>query len=229
MNIRCLVIDDEPLSREVVEKYIADYPGLLLEGSCKDALEGINALEQGTVDLIFLDVNMPKISGVNFYKSLSKKPLAVFITAYPEFAVEGFELDAVDYLLKPFSFERFVKAIDKVKARLGDKKEANRLENYLRVKAGKKIYQLKYEDLLFIEALGDYVKVHTSGQVLITHDTMKHLHGLLPGDQFIRVHKSYIIAKSKLEFLEGNQIKIGKTMIPIGQTYRSQVLQMLKV
>lgn len=223
MSINCLIIDDEPLSRDVLRSYIQDHPDLSLEGECKDAFEAMGALEKSGVDLIFLDINMPKLSGINFYKSLNQKPMVVFTTAYPEFAVEGFELDAIDYLLKPFSFERFIKAINKVKGKnSAQEKEAS---DFIMLKADKKMYRTAYEDILFFESLGDYVKVHTKERVLIIAGTLKKLLLELPESQFIRTHKSYIISKSKVEYIEGNQIKIGEQMVSIGQAYREGVLQ----
>ncbi|MCE7993404.1 MAG: response regulator transcription factor [Roseivirga sp.] len=223
MSINCLIIDDEPLSRDVLRKYVEDHPDLSLLAECKDAFEAMTRLEESTIDLIFLDINMPKLSGINFYKSLNQKPMVVFTTAYPEFAVEGFELDAIDYLLKPFSFERFVKAINKVKGKNGGQEKE--VSDFIMLKADKKMYRTAYDDILFFEALGDYVKVHTRDRVLIIASTLKRLLAELPEAQFIRTHKSFIISKSKVEYIEGNQIKIGEQMVSIGQAFRESVLQ----
>ena len=225
MSIKCLIVDDEPLSRDVLRSHISDHPDLELVGECKDAFEAMTALENEPVELIFLDINMPKLSGINFYKSLNQKPHVVFTTAYPEFAVEGFELDAVDYLLKPFSFERFVKAVNKVKARTGTEEPVQ--QQHIMLKADKKMYKTNFDDILFFEALGDYVKVHTREKVLIVTTTLKKLLEELPDAKFIRTHKSYIISKDKLEYIEGNQIKIGEHMVSIGQAYREEVLRAL--
>lgn len=226
MSINCLIIDDEPLSRDVLRNYVQDHPDLNLQGECKDAFEAMTALEKTSVDLIFLDINMPKLSGINFYKSLNQKPMVIFTTAYPEFAVEGFELDAIDYLLKPFSFERFIKAINKLKGKSGSQEKE--VSDFIMLKADKKMYRTAYDDILFFESLGDYVKVHTKERVLIIAGTLKKLLLELPESQFIRTHKSYIIAKSKVEYIEGNQIKIADQMVSIGQAYREGVLNQLK-
>lgn len=223
--INCLIVDDEPLSRDVLKTYCADHPELEIVGICKDAFEAMAAMEKQTVDLIFLDVNMPKLSGVNFYKSLNQKPAVVFTTAYPEFAVEGFELDAVDYLLKPFSFERFVKAVNKVKDKSQTANTSANSADYILLKADKKIYRTPYDDILFMESLGDYVKVYLKDKVLIVTTTLKRLVEELPTTEFIRTHKSFIINKSKLEYIEGNQIKIRDQFITIGQSYREEVLK----
>ena len=226
MSMNCLIVDDEPLSREVLRNYIYDHPDLELAGECKDAFEAMGDLEQKAIDLIFLDINMPKLSGINFYKSLNQKPMVIFTTAYPEFAVEGFELDAVDYLLKPFSFERFIKAVNKAKGKLpAAEKEST---DFIMLKADKKMYRTAYDDILFFESLGDYVKVHTKERVLIIASTLKKLLTELPESRFLRTHKSYIISMSSVEYIEGNQIKIGEQMVSIGQAYREEVLARLK-
>lgn len=225
--IHCLIIDDEPLSRNVLRTFISDHPDLKLKGECKDAFEAMERLSVESVDLLFLDINMPKLSGINFYKSLNQKPEVIFTTAYPEFAVEGFELNAIDYLMKPIAFERFVKAVQKVKDKLGKAAAVEVTPDYILLKADKKMYRTAFSDILFCEALGDYVKVHLSEKVLIVTTTMKKLLGDLPVDLFIRTHKSYIINKSKFEYIEGNQIKIGDHSISIGQSYREDVLKVL--
>ena len=225
--IRCLIVDDEPLSRQVLKGFVADHPDLELAGESKDALEAMSFLEKYEVDLLFLDINMPKLSGVNFYKSLQKKPEVIFTTAYSEFAVEGFELNAIDYLIKPIAFERFIKAIQKVKDKFGQNSTSLPVQDYIMLKADKKMYRTPYEDILFCEALGDYVKVHLKDKVLIVTTTMKKLLAELPEQIFLRTHKSYIINKTKVEYIEGNQIKIGSQMISIGQSYRDVVLKAL--
>jgi DNA-binding LytR/AlgR family response regulator len=223
MSINCLIIDDEPLSRDVLRNYVEDHPDLCLQAECKDAFEAMSQLEEKSVDLIFLDINMPKLSGINFYKSLNKRPLVIFTTAYPEFAVEGFELDAVDYLLKPFSFERFVKAVNKAKGKSTVTEKDG--SDFILLKADKKVYRTAFDDILFLEALGDYVKVYTKERVLIIAGTLKKLLSELPESLFIRTHKSFIIATDKVEYIEGNQIKIGEHKVSIGQAYREGVLK----
>lgn len=225
--ISCLIIDDEPLSRNVLKTFIEDHPDLELLGECKDAFEAMDQLSGASVDLLFLDINMPKLSGINFYKSLNQRPEVVFTTAYPEFAVEGFELNAVDYLMKPIAFERFVQAVQRVKEKLGQTTVQENSSDYILLKADKKIYRTAFDDILFCEALGDYVKVHLTDKVLIITTTMKKLLSELPADRFIRTHKSYIINRSKFEYIEGNQIKIGNSNVAIGQSYREEVLKVL--
>jgi len=225
--IRCLIVDDEPLSRQVLKGFLADHPDLVLAGECKDALEAMSFLEKNEVDLLFLDINMPKLSGVNFYKSLQRKPEVIFTTAYSEFALEGFELNAIDYLMKPIAFERFIKAIQKVKDKLGHNSSTAPVQDYIMLKADKKMYRTPHEDILFCEALGDYVKIHLKDKVLIVTTTMKSLLAELPEQLFLRTHKSYIINKAKVEYIEGNQIKIGGQLVSIGQSYREEVMGQL--
>lgn len=225
--IRCLIVDDEPLSRQVLNGFVADHPDLEIAGECKDALEAMSFLEKHEIDLLFLDINMPKLSGVNFYKSLQQKPEVIFTTAYSEFAVEGFELNAIDYLMKPIAFERFVKAVQKVKLKLGQSSNSSIAQDYIMLKADKKMYRTPFKDILFCVALGDYVKVHLKDKVLIISTTMKNILAELPEPLFLRTHKSYIINKTKVEYIEGNQIKIGSQLVSIGQSYREEVIKAL--
>ncbi|MEO9871706.1 LytR/AlgR family response regulator transcription factor [Ekhidna sp.] len=221
--IRCIIIDDEPLARDVLESYTKDLPSLKLVAICKDAIEAMDILNREEIDLIFLDINMPKLSGLNFYKALSKKPKVIFTTAYAEHAVEGFELEAVDYLLKPFSFERFIKAVNKISM-----EESNQKDDFIMLKADKRSHKINYNQILYFESLGDYVKAHlVNEKILIISETLKKLEELLPSS-FLRVHKSYILSIPHLEYLEGNQAKISDTKIPIGQSYRDKVNDIFK-
>ncbi len=224
--ISCLIVDDEPLSRDVLRAFVNDHPELELAGEAKDALDAMSLLNTKSVDLLLLDINMPKLSVFLFYKTFNQKHLVVFTTAYPEFAVEGFELNAVDYLMKPIAFERFFQAIEKVKEKLGKGEVSHEVSDYIMLKADKKMYRTQFEDILFCEALGDY-DVHVKDKVLIVTTTMKKLISELPESQFIRTHKSDIINKSRFEYIEGNQIKIGDQMVAIGQSYRERLLKAL--
>jgi DNA-binding LytR/AlgR family response regulator len=214
--IKCLIIDDEPLARDILESYCKEHSQLQLVGTCKNALDAKALMETEAVDLLFLDINMPELSGLNFYKTLIHKPKVIFTTAYAEYAVEGFELEAVDYLLKPFSFERFEKAVNKLSTYASP-------QNYLLLKADKRTHKVDYEKISYFESMGDYVKVILSeGKNLIINETLKNLDQQLP-EAFIRVHRSYIIAIQQIQFLEGNQVKVVDKMIPIGQAYRQNL------
>ncbi len=233
-RLTCLIIDDEPASRDILKRYIHDIPGLSLQYECRDAFEASEKLSDHPVDLLFLDINMPRLSGVSFARSLSRAPLIIFTTAYPEYAVEGFELEAVDYLVKPFSFERFLKAVNRAYERA---EKANREEKALSgeqqdptllIRSDKKIYSVHLSDLLYIEACGDYIKVHLDdGKRLVVHDTIKRFLDLLPKETFVRVHRSWVINLSKVGFIEGNRVHINKTPIPVSPAYRQELLDQL--
>lgn len=228
-KINCIIVEDEPLAQNVLRNFIAAHPMLHLEAVCNDAFEAQAELAGKKVDIIFLDINLPQFSGVNFLKTLSTKPAVIFTTAYPEFAVEGFELDAVDYLLKPFSLERFLKAVNKAIQLLKTNDVFERkTEDFISLRADKKVFRVRVEDILYLEALGDYVRVTTTGNQYVVNDTLRDLLENLPKKDFVRVHKSYAIARNRISFLEGNYIRIGEKDIPIGATYRDEVMSILK-
>ena len=224
---KCIIIEDEPLAQNILKKYIGEHPTLDLITICNDALEAQAILTSENVDLLFLDINLPKLSGINFIKTLTRPPLIIFTTAYPEFAVEGFELNAVDYLLKPFSFERFLKAVNKALEKLNVSTTQNSTENemsFIFLKADKKIHRVELETIHYIEAIGDYMKVVTDSGQLIINETMKKLQEELPVRSFMRVHKSFIISRNRIKYIEGNYVQIEDKSIPIGATYRNDVL-----
>lgn len=218
--MRCLIIDDEPVARDILRQYIADTPLLELSGECESALTALEFLKNEPVDVLFLDVNMPKLSGISFLKSLNNPPKVILTTAYSEYALEGFELDVTDYLLKPFSFERFLKAVNK----LTKSDQSSPKESTVVLKADGKTYRVQTNDILFIESMGDYLTVHTSDQKLTFYKTMKSFSEELPSDSFIRVHKSFLVSLSKIDYLEGNLIFIEGNEIPIGNAYKEEFL-----
>jgi DNA-binding LytR/AlgR family response regulator len=227
---KCLVVEDEPLAQNVLRKYIGDHPSLELAAICDNALDAQQVLAAQPVSLLFLDINLPRLSGISFLKSLPHPPLVIFTTAYAEFAVEGFELDAVDYLVKPFSFERFLKAINKAMEKMQRPAPASAasVPASIFIRADKKVYQVNLDEILYLESLDDYVKVVTTQTSYLVNDTLKSLLEELPATQFIRVHKSYAIAKNKIVFFEGHFVKIGSTDIPIGASYREDIFNRLK-
>lgn len=222
MKINCLIIDDEPASQDVLKKFISDISWMEIKGICNNAIEAIEIVEKERIDVLFLDINMPKLSGLSFYKSLHNPPLVIFTTAYSEYAVDGFNLNAVDYLLKPFSFDRFYQSVEKVR------NIVNKNSNQLVLKSDKKLFLVQLDDILYVESLGDYIKVHTSNQNLVVYKTMNAISNSLPENKFFRVHKSFIINLEKISYVEGNQIAIDNNKIPIGQKYKSIFLDTIK-
>ncbi|MCP9291200.1 LytR/AlgR family response regulator transcription factor [Gracilimonas sediminicola] len=220
--MRCVIIDDEPAARSVLEQYIADTPELQLTESCKNALEARKVVKEKDVDLLFLDVNMPRLSGIEFLKTLNNAPRVILTTAYSEYALEGYELDVVDYLLKPFSFERFLKAVDKA----WDKTEASQAaDQVITIKADGKLYRVGVNDIMFAESQGDYITVHTKEKKLTFNQTLKDFYSQLPESLFSRVHKSYVVALAKIDYLEGNLIKLGNHSLPVGKAYKEAFLE----
>jgi DNA-binding LytR/AlgR family response regulator len=230
MKIRCLIVDDEPLAQRVLEKYIADVPYLELAGKCGNAMEAMEVLHHKQTDLVFLDINMPKLSGIDFLKTQKNAPLIVITTAYPEYALEGYELNVLDYLLKPIPFDRFLKAVEKAEESLLSRQlrasqpaQASRDEDpFIFIKSSKKTFKVNLNNILYIEALGDYVKVFTTDKMIVTYQSLKNIETLLPPKSFPRIHKSYIVSLAKVELIEGNQVKIRDRMIPIGTNYKAE-------
>jgi DNA-binding LytR/AlgR family response regulator len=237
MKLKCLVIDDEPLAQEVLVQYISDCPSIELLQVCSDALEAGEYLQTRQVDLLFLDINMPRLSGIRFVKTLTQPVLIIFTTAYPEFAAEGFESSAVDYLVKPFSFERFLKAVNKAlewhefreqKTRAGESVSGLN-QAFILLRADKRIHKVNFDDILFFESAGDYIKVHLRDKKLIIHETFLNLLTQLPGDRFIRVHKSFIVSLAGIRLIEGNQVDVAGQTIPIGLVYKEGLLEKLNM
>jgi DNA-binding LytR/AlgR family response regulator len=231
-KIRCIVVDDEELARKLLENFIGRLPHLELRGSCKDPLEAMQLLQEEPVNLMFLDIQMPGLTGVEFLRTLKTKPVVIFTTAYPEYALEGYALDVIDYLLKPFSFERFVQAVNKsaemLQLRTGSLQpssdDVTTPKDYILVKSEHKIHRIKFDDILFIESMREYVAYHTPDGRILSLNSLKNLEEELPASQFIRIHKSYIIAIDKIKALEGNLVVLEKGKLPIGANYKEGVL-----
>lgn len=226
-KINCLIVEDEPLARNLLIEYVKKVPYLNLVDACPNAMAAMEVLRQQTVDLLFLDIQMPEITGTTLFKILPKKPLVIFTTAYSEYAIEGFELDAVDYLLKPIPFERFLKAVEKASSRLLSQTDlsipAPATESqspYVFVKDGNKLVRVFLDDILYIEGLKDYVTLHTRQQKITTLQRMKNLEEQLPTDRFIRIHNSYIVHVKAIDAVHKNEVQIGQTLLPISDTYR---------
>ena len=222
MALNCIVVDDEPLQQEILKDYIAEITGLKLITVFNDGKEVVEFLKSNKVDLIFLDINMPGINGVDLVKRLINPPAVIFTTAYPEYAVEGFNLDAVDYLLKPISYSRFSKAVEKFLRSSAIPASDN--DVFLLVKSGKKEFRVKVEQILYIESMGDYVRLVTTTQAIIVHGTMLQFLELLPSNQFSRIHKSFIINLELIDYFEGNIISLKGKKLSIGKSYREGFL-----
>jgi DNA-binding LytR/AlgR family response regulator len=240
-KINCLVVDDEELARNLLENYIGRLPHLTLAGKCRDPFEALEALSSQSVDLLFLDIQMPGMTGMEFLRTLKKKPLVIFTTAYSEFALESYNHDATDYLLKPFGFERFVQAVNKATDLLSLRKAAESTpilreqaadaapaaKDFILVKSEHKVHRLRFEDISYVEGMREYVAFHTPQGRILSLNSLKSLEEELPSDQFLRIHKSYIVAIGKIAAIEGNQVIVGKEKLPIGASYREEVLAKL--
>jgi DNA-binding LytR/AlgR family response regulator len=227
--IRCLAIDDESLALDLIEDNIRKVPFLELVKGCKSAFEAMEILQNEKIDILFLDIQMPDITGIQFLKSLQTRPLVIFTTAYEKYALEGFELDVIDYLLKPFSFDRFLKAINKAQDYLHLKgsnasyETANEIQatsGYIFVKADYKLVKINFNEILYIEGLKDYVKIYTEEKPVLTLMSLKSLEEKLPPADFVRVHRSFIVSIKKIRFIQRNFIHIGNKEIPISENHK---------
>ncbi|MEJ6696284.1 MAG: LytTR family DNA-binding domain-containing protein [Saprospiraceae bacterium] len=231
--IKAIIVDDEPLALDVLETYIAQLPELELVARCENALEAREVLKEHDVDLMFLDINMPQLTGIDFVKTLSVKPNFIFTTAHPYYAVEGFELNAIDYLMKPIPLERFMKAVNKViNMQLGETSAPEKKkENFIFVKADKKLIKVNFDDILYIEGLKDYVIIRQKEGRVITLHTMKSLEAKLPDHIFKRIHRSYIVNIGEIDAIVGNMIELKEKSqvkhIPIGKNYREELLKVI--
>jgi len=233
--IRCLVVDDEPFARDVLRRYMALLPSLELCGECGNAIEALSFLQQQPVDLLFLDIHMPQLKGIDLLKILSNPPQVILTTAHAEYALEGYELDIVDYLLKPIQFERFLKAVTKAfhvtkpLTNLSPAPTANeeKKEAYIYLRADRKMVKVLLHDIFYIESMKDYVKVFTANGVIITKQSITAMEAMLPEQAFIRTHRSFIASVSRIKSFTSELIEIEKAEIPIGKLYRNNVLKIL--
>ncbi len=225
--IKYLIVDDEPIAHRILEKYCNNLPHLQKAGNCYNAFEAMQAITEQPVDLLFLDINMPKFSGLEFLKTMPHPPQVIITSAYQEFALEGYELNVTDYLLKPFSFDRLVKAVNKVVAHHQQTietptgKSLNQTSFFL--KGDKKHHQVHAQNILFIEAYGNYTKVHLEDTMFVCHKSITAFESLLPSAHFLRVHKSFIVAINHIQQVEGNTITMRQHQLPIGQTYKDTI------
>lgn len=235
MKTKCLVVDDEPLAIKVLESHIAKIPSLKIVGTCRNAIEAFDMLLKKKVDLIFLDVAMPEISGIDLLKSIKKPPAIIFTTAFRDFALDAYELDAIDYLLKPIPFERFFKSVSKYYQWkgtegievIGKKAEGQPDHLFIYVRSDRKVVKIYLSDILFIESLKDYVKIHLGTEVIITKEKISKLEEKLPEAEFIRTHRSFLVSVRSIKAFTAEIIELKNHEIPIGRTYKSAVLSFL--
>lgn len=226
MEINCVIVDDEPLARNLMTEYVKKVPSLNLLEACSSPIAALEVLKKHSVDLLFLDVQMPELTGISMLKVMKKKPLVILTTAYSEYALQGYDLDVADYLLKPITFERFLRAVDKATERLSPKtqpvveRSVTGDPSFVFVKDGTKLVKVVFDDIKYVEGLKDYVTIHTDTQKIISLQRLKTLEDQLPADKFIRIHNSYIVAIKAIDVVHKNNVQIGEAMLPIGETYK---------
>lgn len=236
-TIRCIIIDDEPLAREIIRRYIDDVPMLQLSGECSNAVQAMSFLQQQPVDLIFLDIRMPQLNGTDFLRILKNPPKTILTTAFSDYALEGYELDVVDYLVKPIRFDRFLKAVNKafpingnwpeIKTVVAENTETKKSDSFVYFRADRKMVKVMLSDILYIESMKDYVKVFTPQGIIITKQSMTSVEAMLPEKLFVRAHRSFIVAVNRIRSFTNELIEIGNAEIPIGKLYRNGVMKVL--
>jgi two-component system, LytTR family, response regulator len=232
--LQCLIVEDEPLARNLLTEYVGKVPDLNLVEASSSPLQALEILRRQHIDLLFLDIQMPELTGISFLKVLQKKPFVILTTAYSQYALEGYELDVVDYLLKPITFERFLKAVDKVNQRIQSppkiqSESAPRTQDdFVFVKDGTKLVKVQLSDILYVEGLKDYVTIHTKTQKVVTLQRLKALEEQLPSDRFIRIHHSFIIGVHAIDAVHKGEVKIGNAMLPISESYRKSFREFIE-
>jgi DNA-binding LytR/AlgR family response regulator len=235
MKTRCLIVDDEPLARALIRGHVEKLENFEIIAECGDAMKALNILREKQVDLIFMDIQMPQITGIEFLKTLKHPPKVIITTAYREYALEGFELDVVDYLLKPITFERFLKSVNKfyqlnqedIQVVTGNNSEKMSEETFFYIKENKKVIKIYLSEIKYIEGLSEYVQIYTEKRKIITKTSMAQMDEKLPSDSFLRIHKSFIVSLSKIEAFTANTIEIQGKELPIGRSYKNAVLSAL--
>ncbi len=226
--IRCIIVEDETLAQDVIKNHLQKTDRFKLVGTYRNAQEAKQALDTEEVDLIFLDIQLPGMTGLNFLRSLSNPPLVVFTTAYPEYALESYEFNVIDYLLKPISFERFSKTIDKISDgnifKQGNNGPQSFAQENIFIKSNSKFFRVAFSDIIYVEGMKDYIKIHTAEHTIVTHQTMTEIENILPAGKFIRIHKSYIVAFSHVKSIFGNSVEMGRTLLPIGLNYKEKLM-----
>ena len=231
--MNCIALDDEPLALDIIEAYVKKHPELHLVACCNNAAEASEILKKQSIDLMFLDIQMPGINGLNFIRSLEQKPLFMFTTAYSEYAIDAFKVDAIDYLLKPIAYDRFEKAVEKAKEYYSIKNNLDVIESdleneYIFVKANQQLVKLSYGEILYVEAFADYVKIFLNDRKIVTLQTMKKMESKLPKDIFSRVHRSFIVNRKAVESFSTSICEVNGVKIPVGKSYKNDFVQLMK-
>ncbi len=238
MKTKCLIIDDEPLARDLMRSHIEKLENFEICAECGDAMKALQELHNHKVDLMFMDIQMPQITGIEFLKTLKNPPKVIITTAYREYALDGFELDVVDYLLKPITFERFLKSVNKYYQTTQDEVKSMQSvstsngvteEAFIYVKENKKVVKVHLSDILYVEGLSEYVQIYTPGKKIITKTSMTNMSDKLPDDNFMRIHKSFIVSLTKIEAFTSSSIEVPGKELPIGRSYKNSVLEVLQV
>ena len=231
MTVKCLVVDDEPIARDILVAYIGQVPYLHLEGVCGDAFEAMAILNKTDIDLIILDINMPRLTGLEMLRSLKKYPAIIITSAYPEYALEGFELSVVDYLLKPFSFPRFVQATEKVATRIQQPALSHvpvEQDEFIMVKSDKKLTKVFFSEIDYVEAYGNYIFIYRGSERIMSKQTLTQFEQQLPPRKFARIHKSYIVSLKAIKHIEGNEVTLQPRKLPIGKVYKEGLMRGLQ-
>ena len=230
--VTCLIVDDEAIAREVIATHISKVDNLQVVAQCKNAIEAFNFIGTTKVDLVFLDINMPEISGIAFAKSINKNIKVIFTTAYRDYAVEGFDLQAVDYLLKPIAFERFIKSVNRyfeISAKNSvEKPQIESSSDFIFVRSDRKMKKVDFDSIIYIESYSDYIKIHHENETVVTRETISAVEAKLPNNKFIRIHRSYIVSLSKIESFTNEEITINRKALTISRSYKKEVLNLLE-
>jgi DNA-binding LytR/AlgR family response regulator len=228
-KLSCIIVDDEPVARKILHEFVDQVPFMDLQGKFENAMKAEMFLKNNTIDIIFLDIEMPKISGLQFLQKMNIESMVILTTAFPQYALEGYELDIIDYLLKPFALSRFLKAVQKAKDYYQMKTMTTGAlqPSYIFIKSDKRIEKIELGDILYAESVGNYVSVYTENKKIIAYLTMKSLESQLPPDEFIKIHQSYMVNCSKIDAIEGNEIKIGSRSLPMSRNYREMVMKIV--
>jgi len=228
-KLSCIIVDDEPVARKILHEFVEQVPFLDMQGKFENAMKAEAFLKSNAVDMIFLDIEMPKVSGLQFLQKLDIEAMVILTTAFPQYALEGYELDIIDYLLKPFALSRFLKAVQKAKDfyQMKTRTTGAPLPSYIFIKSDKRIEKIELNDILYAESVGNYVSVYTDRKKIIAYLTMKSLESQLPADEFIKIHQSYLVNCSKIDSIEGNEIKIGGKPLPMSRNYRDMVMKIV--